>query len=182
MNLTLILTISAGAISAAAALFSYKDKKTIAICFTLTAAAINCISAFFPKKDYSTEVPAVTASYLGKFIRIIVVNVDKELPLKDVSAKMQGSSAIDLGTLYPRVVNNIADLEVPKQNTTWVMTVWYNSTKSIEVDFNITVNPDSTVKIESKYFDNKQIEFTPDWKNKASGIDTTSHYNPTLFK
>lgn len=183
MDWTLILTVSVSIASAIATIFNFYNRRKAAIVFTLSATIISGISAFIQKKDFSNEVPAITGSNLGNSLRVIMVNVDRDLPLKDVSIKMQGQAAINLGTLNPRVVNLIGDFTFPKYSTTLILVAWYNGNKSMEVDFNITFNSDSTRQIDTKYFE-KGIEFVPDWKNIANKfIDTAiQHYDPTMFK
>lgn len=184
MNWTLILALTALVFGAVATVLQSKEKKRVALYFTLAVAVISGVSFFVQKRDYSTEVPAVSATQTGKVINIIIVNVDNKLPLKDVSVKLDGVSTIDVNTLNPSQVRFLQQVEVPQKSTTWVLVVWYNGTESIEVDLNITVNPDSTTKIEYKYFDKKGVEFVPDWKKRsANSTDTTTrHYNPQLFR
>ena len=85
--------------------------------------------------------------------------------------------------MYPRVVNEIADVNVIK-STILVVSIWYNETERIDADFDVKMNPDSTLTIETTYLDAKGVPFVPEWKQRAlkNGPDTTSHYNPTLFR
>ena len=183
MNWILILTIVALVAGTLSAYFSFLDWKKTAITLTIAAACVNGTLIFMQKKEYSSEVPAVTASDFGNVIRIIAVNTDKDLPLKDVSAKVQGQPAVSLGTLYPQVVNVVQDMALPRQNTEWVMVLWYNGNQSLEVNFKVTVNTDSTIRIDTKYI-NKGVEFTPAWKKSGKNMGDTSahHYDPALFK
>ena len=185
MNWPTTLSVSVIAINAVAAVLTFKSRKVFAIILGSIAAVISGIAAFVHSKNYSTEIPAVTASYMINSIRIVAVNVDAELPIKDVSVKVNQEKAVEIGTMYPRVVYQIIDLPFPQKNTTWVASIWYNDTERMEADFKISKKPDSTVDIKTSYYNANGVSFVPPWKERAlrnAGDTTTQHYNPTLFK
>ena len=186
MNWELLIKICVLVSAVVITVFStYFKKPNVALIVTLVNLGLSIMLLFFQKKDYTEKVPAITASLLYPLdVRLILVNVDKELPLKDVTAKLFGASEINFGTIYPQEVAQIAEINIPRRDTTIIIIARYNGTKSIEVDFNFKINPDSTVSVDSKYFDEKAIEFIPDWKkNLPKTNDTTgNHFNPTLFK
>lgn len=98
----------------------------------------------------------------------------------NVKVKIRENLLPDIGTLYPNVGVQIAEIKLTEKEDSYYMVIWYNNRHALLLSLEIKEEIKGGTSATIKYYDDNNQEFTPKWKNKSKTPGKPQHFNPRL--